>query len=416
VAIHVSPASASQYAEASSAPAISLTSGGQFTLSALYRPTGFDSGTVLSIGSSTSSNRYIALAMLDTGQGFFEVQAGASPSDAFGGASNLLTDGAWNHILGVQSSSTARQYYTNGVAGALDTASVPFDGTDTPLLDRVTVGALHLLPGIVSDAQGDIAEVAIWNVDLTSSEIAMLAAHVCPLLVRPQGLILYSALKGTPNGPEQDLIGGRSLVYGATTASPTPAAHPGVIGPVRMPTSGPPAGGTSVTLTPAVDSSSAQGLTHAKSVTIGAATATSTAQALSHAKHVTAAPATTAESAQVLTQAVHVALTPVALATAAQVLRAAKQRAVTAVTDTTTAQALVKLKRATISPAVMVDSARALLFTHIHYRTLTPATGTTTALILTATGHQQRLTATLAAGATDTLVLDTAARSVLEVT
>jgi hypothetical protein len=221
VAIHVDDDG--QWVEATSGPAIGNAFGHAFTFAALYRPTTLDSGTVLGVGSSGTS-QYIALAMLDTGQGFLEV----SGKDAF--ASSNFSDGNWHSLVGVQSSATSRVFYADGVAGTVNTDDA---SPVSDQLDRITVGALVINGNHVSTAFGDVAEVAIWNVGLTPDEAAMLAAHACPLLVRPSALQFYSPLWGNPPGPEVDIVGGRALVYDGFTGVgvPTAAAHPAVAMP-----------------------------------------------------------------------------------------------------------------------------------------------------------------------------------------
>lgn len=78
-----------------------------------------------------------------------------------------------------------------------------------------------------SDLDGQLAEVAIWDVALTAGEAATLGKGFCPLLVRPQSLVLYAPLVGAYS-PETDLVGGGT---GATTGT-TKVAHPRVMRPV----------------------------------------------------------------------------------------------------------------------------------------------------------------------------------------
>jgi hypothetical protein len=74
---------------------------------------------------------------------------------------------------------------------------------------------------------GQIAHPAIWNVALTDAEVAMLGAGISPLRVRPQSLVMYLPYLGR-NGPEIDIINGRTLaVTGAAASSNEP--------PVRFP-------------------------------------------------------------------------------------------------------------------------------------------------------------------------------------
>ena len=71
-------------------------------------------------------------------------------------------------------------------------------------------------------ADGDIAEVAIWNVALTGAEMAALAAGAPPGTVSPSALVFYAPIYGTQS-PEKDLISANNLtVTGATASSAYP--------------------------------------------------------------------------------------------------------------------------------------------------------------------------------------------------
>jgi hypothetical protein len=217
-----------QWAEATSAPSIGSAFGSAFSFSGLYRFTTADGGTILGVGSSGTS-QYIALAMLATGQGFLECSGGGT-ADAF--ATGNFSTGVWHSLVGVQSSSTSRVFYGDGVAGTGNTTSA---NPTSAQLDRTTIGALVSNGSHLSTANGDIAECAIWDVDLTAEEAAMLAAHVCPLLVRPSRLVFYCPAQGTPSA-EIDRVAGRVLTWGGFSATvPAVAPHPAVL----MPPTGP---------------------------------------------------------------------------------------------------------------------------------------------------------------------------------
>ena len=74
-----------------------------------------------------------------------------------------------------------------------------------------------------------IAEAAVWNVDLTDAEVAILAAGYSPLFVRPQFLVAYWSLFGD-SSPEPDIIGGYDMTL---NNGPTQATHPIIHYPVR---------------------------------------------------------------------------------------------------------------------------------------------------------------------------------------
>lgn len=94
------------------------------------------------------------------------------------------TSGQWHHACGVFSSSTSRTVYLDGGSSATNTNSV------TPSVDRTEVGAWRSSLWF----NGDIAEVGIWNIDLTAAEVASLAKGVSPALIRPQNHVAYLPL------------------------------------------------------------------------------------------------------------------------------------------------------------------------------------------------------------------------------
>lgn len=94
------------------------------------------------------------------------------------------TSGQWHHACGVFSSSTSRTVYLDGGSSATDNAST------TPSLNRTEIGAWRTSLWF----SGDIAEVGIWDIDLTAAEVASLAKGVSPALIRPQNHVAYLPL------------------------------------------------------------------------------------------------------------------------------------------------------------------------------------------------------------------------------
>lgn len=125
----------------------------------------------------------------------------------------------WQHACGVWPDIDTRNAYLNGGGLGADGGSPEPTG-----LDRTSIGRL----GRDSpDAYfpGRIAEVAIWNVGLTSAEVSILAAGYSPLFVRADSLVAYWPLIGR-HDPEIDLIGGLNL---SLISTPVPEAHPPII-------------------------------------------------------------------------------------------------------------------------------------------------------------------------------------------
>ena len=134
-------------------------------------------------------------------------------------------DGAW-HTVGFvarQASGGTGRVYVDGVdeASGANSAAWTFNGQ-----------ALRL--GLHQDAfwspfVGDIAEVAIWDVELDANEFAALHKGFTPDRIRPSSLVSYWPLIGKA-ATELDIVGGR----GGTVTGTTAAAHPRVIQSPRM--------------------------------------------------------------------------------------------------------------------------------------------------------------------------------------
>ena len=127
----------------------------------------------------------------------------------------------WQHACGVFASATSRSAYLNGGSKGSNTTS------NTPInLDRTSIGLSNdSIPD--SPFLGQIAEVCVWNVELTDAEVAYLANRVSALRIRPSNIIAYWPLYGD-SSPEVDMSGKliNLTVTGATQADHPPIAPP----------------------------------------------------------------------------------------------------------------------------------------------------------------------------------------------
>lgn len=92
----------------------------------------------------------------------------------------------WLAVGGVWASSTSRQAFCDGGGGVIDTTSkVPVAPTETLIGARKT--------GVSRDGffTGLIAEIAVWNVSLSSAEMAALRTGLDPSTVRGGSLVDY---------------------------------------------------------------------------------------------------------------------------------------------------------------------------------------------------------------------------------
>jgi len=96
---------------------------------------------------------------------------------------------AWTHAAGVHPSNSSRTAYINGGSSATDSSVC---GTFSAV-NIATLAGQRTLSG-PTYALAQIAEVGIWNADLTAAEIASLAKGMTPNKVRPQSLVFYAPL------------------------------------------------------------------------------------------------------------------------------------------------------------------------------------------------------------------------------
>lgn len=129
------------------------------------------------------------------------------PGQAVSRSTTGCTSGKWHHACGVFTSATSRTVYLDGGSSATNTSPI------THTLNQTEIGAWRSSLWF----SGDIAEVGIWNIDLTAAEVASLAKGVSPALVRPQSLVTYLPLI-------RDVVDVRAAT-GFTDANTTAANH-----------------------------------------------------------------------------------------------------------------------------------------------------------------------------------------------
>ena len=132
-----------------------------------------------------------------------KLSAVSANNNVFSGAdsTSIYSANTWYHICGVFASSMSRTIYFNGVNEVTNTTS------STPVgIDSFFIGK-HGVTGGGSLMNGQITEVAIWNVALTDAEVALLASSRIkgiPLQVRPANLKLYYPMDDQSQGTSAD--------------------------------------------------------------------------------------------------------------------------------------------------------------------------------------------------------------------
>lgn len=133
-----------------------------------------------------------------------------------GGTTNVDV-GGWHHLAGTYDGSNLR-IYVDGVQEGSTAATGSISSSAAP----VVLGAGG--SGSENPYDGDLGHGAIWDVGLSASEVASLAAGVSPLRMRGDDLSFYAPVNG--QGPELDVVGGGSgTVTGTTVVEEPPIPH-----------------------------------------------------------------------------------------------------------------------------------------------------------------------------------------------
>jgi hypothetical protein len=141
-------------------------------------------------------------------------------------APSTLTTGQWYHGFGSISSGGSITTWVTDTSGSTVGGGNTITNNFVAFSDTI-IGA-HINGGaVIQEHNGNIAEVGLWNVELTESEKTALSRGYAPFLVRPQSLSGYWPLAGRTS-PEIDIVGKYNMTL---TNSPTTAAHPRIIYP-----------------------------------------------------------------------------------------------------------------------------------------------------------------------------------------
>jgi len=131
-----------------------------------------------------------------------------------------VTAGIWQHGTVVFAAVDDRTVYLDGASNN-DTGS-----TEPTAIDSINIGGQRWGGSHINWYEGSMAEVGVWDVALSVSEIAALEAGATPPLVRPGSLVFYDPLvRGPVGGTSQDIVGGITM---SDTGSITVDNHPPV--------------------------------------------------------------------------------------------------------------------------------------------------------------------------------------------
>ena len=173
-------------------------------------------------GGATTGAKY--QCRFDTSRLRLEVQGAAWVGTA------TPDDGAWHAVAFATPASDDLSGTVCYLDGSADTRSNSGTATiNTGTSNNLTIGNT---PGglATSTFDGDMAEYAVWDVELTTAELVMLTGGlVSPLLVRPESLVYFVPFV---RDEDRDIVGGDTLSV-TGTGSVSVADHPRVFYPRR---------------------------------------------------------------------------------------------------------------------------------------------------------------------------------------
>ncbi len=198
-------------------------SGYPISISAMFRDT---SGTnndrcIVQIQDSTQSDRYFRLGRNSSTAGLYCASRWDLGGDNGAITTSTITTNQWHHAFMTATSANRRDVWLDNAGQGTNTG-----GWGSPVrIDSLTIGYEDdSSPGDPWD--GDLAEVAVWDVELTAEERALLAGGCSPTWVRAESLVFYSPMiRGASGGNDFDVVGGRILTT-AGTGTPGVASHP----------------------------------------------------------------------------------------------------------------------------------------------------------------------------------------------
>ena len=156
------------------------------TINCWFYPTldGYGTGSLVELVENTASNHHL-LAINSTTK---TVRYGTG-TPFFATSSASYTTNTWNMATAVGTSTTSRTVYLNAANSGINTATRTIT---TP--DRVCIGFVRTGGSDSPNYEGYLAEVAIWNVTLTTDELSSLYTGTKANQIRPQNLKFYMPL------------------------------------------------------------------------------------------------------------------------------------------------------------------------------------------------------------------------------
>ena len=173
---------------------------GAFSISAWARPHDGTAGSIFS-KAGASGSRGVNLYYEDDITDYWEFHlAPTSTTLVFASGDFVPTLNTWYHLAVVYVPSTSLTLYINGVAYT-NTTSIPASSYMPSLEPRIGMRSDN-----IQQFDGDITECALWNTNLTMTQVQSLYTNIKgkPLRVQTANLLDYWALDDVPVGESAD--------------------------------------------------------------------------------------------------------------------------------------------------------------------------------------------------------------------
>jgi hypothetical protein len=181
---------------------------------------------VFGLFNSSSGDSRNQFAILQNSGGTIQGKTSSSSSSAGASSSASVATSAWNHCCFVTAAADNRTIYLNGGNIGTNATSLTPSG-----LNRTSVGLQDNSAGskLPVDSAARVAHAAMWNVALSATDTAALAAGVHPLVIRSDTLVGYWPITGQFN-PEIGYVGGQDLTINGSlsTADEPPVFWPAI--------------------------------------------------------------------------------------------------------------------------------------------------------------------------------------------
>lgn len=161
-----------RYVDIASDARYSIATTGAMSWAAMMKPSGTGLGAAIGRGESGTWEwalcRGVEPFNSGTGAMFIAWQAGGSNYVSIGTASGVVPTGEWSQVVATVVAGVAAKIYVDGVLAG---TSVAFAGATTPNIAHPNIGR-RTDGGLVY--AGDLDEIAIWDRELSASEVALL--------------------------------------------------------------------------------------------------------------------------------------------------------------------------------------------------------------------------------------------------